>query len=65
MCAIAAVALMCALIKPFTASQPPSDAVIHVSFDIVKTKGPDGAEVLGGQPKYTVTKRAVAGAKPR
>ncbi|MDR3618539.1 MAG: hypothetical protein P4L85_04245 [Paludisphaera borealis] len=65
MIVIAAVALSCAVLKPFTITRPSSGEVIGVSFDLVKTKAPDGSTVLGLSPKLTITKRAGAGAQPR
>jgi len=59
MSATAAVGLACALIRPFTVTPPPSEVVLGVSFDLVKTKGPDRRALQGFQTKLIVTKRAL------
>jgi hypothetical protein len=59
MCAVAAAGLACALVRPFTVTPPPSEVVLGVSFDLVKTKGPDGRALQGFQPRLWVTKQAV------
>ena len=60
MIVIAAVGLVCALLKPLTASPPPSREVIGVGFDLQETRLPDGSWGMGIVPKTTVTKHAGA-----
>lgn len=60
---IAGVGLVCALLRPFTASAPPRE-IIGVSFHLEKTRLPDGRAGQGFAPKFTVTKTGVPTAKP-
>lgn len=64
MIVIAAVGLLCALLRPFAASPPDSGQIIGVDFDLQETRLPDGRVVTGMAPRVTVTKRGSQASKP-